>query len=103
MKYSLMALALLALLPTTLQAATGSIHPVASGTIRFIGEITAPACTIKQRNEGLISNCYGIGTSNNNGAVTTSLNNMPSELVSNVTTESVNNDHRLKNITISYK
>ncbi|CAI0826351.1 Uncharacterised protein [Serratia grimesii] len=103
MKYSLMALTLLAFLPATLQAATGHGHPVASGTIRFIGEITAPACTIKQRNEGLISNCFGIGTSNNNGAVTTSLNNMPPELVSNVTTESVNNDHRLKNITISYK
>ncbi|MGO2368617.1 MAG: hypothetical protein ACTH6H_08440 [Serratia sp. (in: enterobacteria)] len=103
MKRSLIALALLALIPATLQAATGSSHPVASGTIRFVGEITSPACNIKQRNEELVSNCFGTGSTNGNGIVTTSLNNMPSELVSNVTTESVNNDHRLKNITISYK
>lgn len=103
MKKSLMALVLLAVLPATLQAAKNPSHTVASGTIRFVGEITAPACSIKHLNEGIISNCFGIKSANKSGQITTTLNNMPPELVSNVTTEIVNNNERFKNITISYK
>ncbi|TFZ50688.1 hypothetical protein E5C26_13140 [Serratia proteamaculans] len=103
MKNSIMALVLLALLPATLQAAQGPSTHVASGTIRFTGEITAPACSIKHQNEGIISNCFGINSAHSNGLVTTSLNNMPPELVSSVITEVINNNEKLKNITISYK
>ncbi|CAI0884830.1 hypothetical protein [Serratia quinivorans] len=103
MKSSRIALALLVLLPATLQAAQGHNSRVASGTIRFTGEITAPACTIKHQNEGIISNCFGINSAHSNAPVTTSLNNMPPELVSSVTTEMINNNEKLKNITISYK
>ncbi|QGH63620.1 hypothetical protein [Serratia proteamaculans] len=105
MNYSLMALVLLALLPVTLQAAQSQRHSghVASGTIRFIGEITAPACTIKHLNEGTVSNCSGITLANGKSPGISSLNNISPELVSNVTTETINNNEKLKNITISYK
>ncbi|HFJ4329974.1 hypothetical protein [Serratia liquefaciens] len=103
MNHSLMALMLLALLPATLQAAQRTSHHVASGTIRFIGEITSPACTIQHRNEEIISLCSGLVSAQGQRPITTSLKNMPPELVSNVTTEIINNNDRLKNITISYK
>ncbi|CAI0829222.1 hypothetical protein FCL49_01585 [Serratia proteamaculans] len=103
MNYSRIALVLLALLPATLQAAQSPSGRVASGTIRFTGEITAPACTIKHQNEGIISNCYGVNSAHSNALVTTSLKNMPPELVSSVTTEMINNNENLKNVTISYK
>ena len=103
MNHSLMALMLLALLPATLQAVQRTSHHVASGTIRFIGEITSPACTIQHRNEEIISRCSGLVSAQGQRPITTSLNNMPPELVSNVTTEIINNNDRLKNITISYK
>lgn len=103
MNHSLMALTLLALLPATLQAAQNTRHHVASGMIRFTGEITSPACSIKHRSEGIISHCFGLTSSQGQRPITTSLNNMPPELVSNVTTETINNNARFKNITISYK
>lgn len=103
MNHSRIALVLLALLPATLLAAQGPSSRVSSGTIRFTGEITSPACTIKHQNEGIISNCFGMKSTHGNGPVTTSLNHMPPELVSSVTTDIVNNNPRLKNITISYK
>ncbi|MEX3239069.1 hypothetical protein [Serratia quinivorans] len=103
MNYSRIALVLLALLPATLQAAQGYNSRVASGTIRFTGEITAPACSIKHLNEGIVSNCSGITLANGKSPGISSLNNMSPELVSNVTTEIINNNEKLKNIIISYK
>ncbi|MGE6471985.1 hypothetical protein [Serratia proteamaculans] len=96
MKNPIMALVLLALLPATLQADQG-------GTVRFTGKITSPACTIKHQDEGIISSCFGQTSTNGNGYTITPLNKISPELVSNVTTEMINNNDRLKNVTISYK
>ncbi|WP_373467579.1 hypothetical protein, partial [Serratia marcescens] len=71
--------------------------------VRFTGAITTPACTITHQDEQLVSNCFGKVTEYQNGYISSSLKEMPKELVSAVTSEIVNNDPHLKRVTISYK
>ncbi|MCP1103828.1 hypothetical protein M6G53_00260 [Serratia nevei] len=96
-------LSALVILPFALQAKPLSDSQAASGVVRFTGAITTPACTIKHQNEQLISSCFGIVSGNQNGYISSSLKEMPKELVSAVTSELVNNDPRLKRVVISYK
>lgn len=103
MNHYLAVLSALVILPFALQAQPLSRSPVASGVIRFTGAITTPACTIKHQDEQLISNCFSKVTENRNGYISSSLKDMPKELVASVTREIVNNDPHLKRVTISYK
>lgn len=103
MNHYLAVLSALVILPFALQAKPLSGSQAASGVVRFTGTITTPACTIKHQNDQLISNCFGKVTENRNGYISTSLKEMPKELVSAVTSEIVNNDPHLKRVTINYK
>lgn len=94
-------LSALVILPLALQAKPLSDNR--SGTVRFTGAITTPACVIKRRDERLILHCFGNLKENRRGDASSSLRNMPKEFVSAVTSEIVNNDPRLKRVTVSYK
>ncbi|SMB36436.1 hypothetical protein [Serratia proteamaculans] len=102
MKNSIMALVLLALLPATLQAAQSPNSREASGTIRFSGKIAAPTCEINRDNGKFISSCYRENRDKTFGYITTSVDEMSSELVSPATTEIINNNPLHKRVTISY-
>ncbi|HEJ0102953.1 MULTISPECIES: hypothetical protein [Serratia] len=103
MNHYLAVLSALVILPFALQAKPLSGSQVASGVVRFTGAITTPTCAITHQDEQLISNCFGKVTEYQNGYISSSLKEMPKELVSAVTSEMVNNDPHLKRVTISYK
>ncbi|WP_413503955.1 hypothetical protein [Serratia grimesii] len=102
MKYSLMALTLLALLPTALQAATVPSHSVASGTINFVGKIASPTCEISHDKDKLVSSCYRETSDKTFDYIKKPVNEMSSELVAPVSTEFINNDPSLKVVTMIY-
>ncbi|WP_148874428.1 hypothetical protein [Serratia marcescens] len=103
MNHYLAVLSALVILPFALQAKPLSGSQVASGVVRFTGAITTPACTVKHQDEKLISSCFGKVRGYQNGYISSSLKDMPKELVSAVSSEMVNNDPHLKRVTISYK
>lgn len=103
MNHYLAVLSALVILPFALQAKPLSGSQVASGVVRFTGAITTPACNVKHQDEKLISSCFGKVTEYQNGYISSSLKEMPKELVSAVSSELVNNDPHLKRVTISYK
>lgn len=103
MNHYLTILSALVILPFALQAKPLSGSQVASGVVRFTGAITTPTCTVKHQDEKLISSCFGKVTEYQNGYISSSLKEMPKELVSAVSSELVNNDPHLKRVTISYK
>lgn len=102
MKSAIIALAVLALLPATLQAAQGLSSHAASGTIHFAGKIAAPTCEISRDNGKFISSCYREISGKTFGYITTSVDKMSSELVSPATTEIINNNPLHKRVTMSY-
>lgn len=102
MKNSIMACVLLAFLPATLQAAHDPSNHGASGTLRFSGKIAAPTCEINRANGKFISSCYREIREKTFGYITTSVDEMSSELVAPATTEIINNNPLHKRMTISY-
>lgn len=94
MNHYLAVLSALVILPFALQAKPLSGSQVASGVVRFTGAITTPACTVKHQDEKLISSCFGKVTEYQNGYISSSLKEMPKELVSAVSSELVNREFR---------
>ncbi|OKB65359.1 hypothetical protein BHU62_17895 [Serratia marcescens] len=103
MNHYLAVLLALVILPFALQAKPLSDSQAGSGVIHFTGKITFPTCSVEHQDKQLISNCFVKLAENKNGYISSSLKDIPKELVSAVTSEFVNNDPHLKRVTISYK
>ncbi|WP_367671636.1 hypothetical protein [Serratia symbiotica] len=103
MNHDLIALGVLAIHPLTLQAKPLAGSPVSSGIIRFTGSVTTPTCTVMYQHKQLVSHCFSNIAENQNGYIVRPLNNVLSELVSNVTSEKIHNKSNLERVTISYK